>query len=117
MMENQGEHHPAWWPAVVSPPPMQTASSLQAACCALQVPSVEDTWAHFDGLLTRLQRVCRLGGITSWRALHAFLRDFASGSPGAAHTAGHMAPIICNLRLGEPVHAGTGSTKSEKHNC
>jgi hypothetical protein len=44
---------------------------------------VEDTWAHFEGLLARLQRVCRLGGVTSWRALQAFLRDFASGSPGA----------------------------------
>ena len=45
---------------------------------------MEDTWARFEGLLARLQRVCRLGSVTSWRALQAFLRDFASGSPGAA---------------------------------
>lgn len=42
-----------------------------------------DTWAHFEGLLARLQAVCRLGAVSSWRELQAFLRDFADKAPGA----------------------------------
>lgn len=50
---------------------------------ARQVPSPEETWEHFGGLLERLLAACRISAVATWRQLQAFLHAFKDRRPGA----------------------------------
>ncbi len=63
-------------------------------CHHVQVPSPEEAWEHYEQLLQRLLGVCKLSGVSTWRQLQAFLRDFATKLPGAASGTSESCSVV-----------------------